>query len=185
MEKLLVAEANGKKAYLFADEQPETPRSWDNEGVMVCFHKRYSLGDEGHGLKSDQFENWDELKAFLRKEKGAKTVLPLYLYDHSGLRMKVGSFAGLLSQGHAEFDSGMVGFIYSTKRGKAVEARLRGEVETYDQYLAGDVWGYQIVKEKKCDAGELHEEFVDACSGYYGQVEAEKAAREVLNAEVG
>lgn len=28
------------------DENPESPREWSNLGTMVCFHKRYDLGDE-------------------------------------------------------------------------------------------------------------------------------------------
>ncbi len=86
------------------DEDPENPRrAWDNFGTMVCFHRRYDLGDK-HDIKHEDFSGWDEMEDYLRKEKGAVIVLPLFLYDHSGLRMKVGSFRGLLPQGHAEFD---------------------------------------------------------------------------------
>ena len=28
------------------DTDPESPRTWDNLGTMVCFHKRYELGDK-------------------------------------------------------------------------------------------------------------------------------------------
>jgi len=28
------------------DSSPESPRTWDNLGTMVCFHKRYDLGDD-------------------------------------------------------------------------------------------------------------------------------------------
>ena len=27
------------------EEYPESPRQWDNLGVMTCFHKNYELGD--------------------------------------------------------------------------------------------------------------------------------------------
>jgi len=154
------------------DEDAESPRHDDNLGKMICFHKRYDLGDK-HEWLSGSFSGWADMEKCFRK-MGAKIVLPLYLYDHSGLRMKVGSFQGLLPQGHAEFDSGMVGFIYMTKDAikkeygvkkisKAALAKaeqvLRGEVETYDQYLRGDVYSYTV---------ESENEIVDSCSGFYG-----------------
>lgn len=172
-----------------ADEYPENPREWDNLGTMVCFHGRYELGDKTDYREEDQ-NSWQELKARLVKD-GAAIVLPLYLYDHSGLRIKVGSFNGLLPQGHAEFDSGQVGFIfitaekireeYSVKRItaatlKKVAGYLENEVKTYDQYLSGDVYSYSIE--------DADGETVDSCGGYFGYDEAEQAAREAVDYEV-
>lgn len=179
-----VFDNGSKRAEIFQDEDPESPRSWDNLGVMVCFHKRYNLGDES-GLSDSQFESWAELEAYLKEEKNAVAIFPLYLYDHSGLRIKIGSFAGLLPQGHAEFDSGQVGFIYVSREKllqeygakklsqaliKKAWAVLKGEVETYDQYLSGDVWGYKIfeVKPKCKTCGNESEEETDSCWGFYG-----------------
>ena len=28
------------------DDYPDNPRDWDNAGEMVCWHRRYNLGDE-------------------------------------------------------------------------------------------------------------------------------------------
>ena len=47
------------------------------------------------------------------KELKAVIILPLYLYDHSGIAIKVGSF--ICKAVHAEWDSGKIGFIYATK----------------------------------------------------------------------
>lgn len=126
------------------------PRHESNLGTMLCFHNRYRLGDGPVGLNPRSFSGWSDLEAYLREAKQALIILPLYLYDHSGLRMKVGSFQGLLPGGHAEFDSGQVGFIYITKAkikseypGKLIRARLlakvegilREEVAEYDRFL--------------------------------------------------
>jgi hypothetical protein len=121
----------------------------ENLGWMLCFHRRYKLGDD-IGLRSDSFDGWDDVDRYLIDVLEAVIVLPLYLYDHGGLRIKVGSFAGLLPGGHAEFDSGRVGSIFA-KRGEVmleyqkkritksilakVEKVLRAEVEAYDNYL--------------------------------------------------
>lgn len=157
---------------IFQDEDPENPRDWDNLGKMFFFHSRYQLGDE-HPEKSDSFSGWGEIKDYLLKEKDAKILFPVYMYDHSGLRVKIGSFQGLLPQGHAEFDSGMIGYIYISKEdikreyGKVTKKTLEtakkvleGEVETYDKYLSGDVWGYKTYNNKGDE--------VDSVWGFYG-----------------
>jgi hypothetical protein len=190
MRPVEVIKKGKKRGEIYYDETPESPREWDNMGTMVCFHGRYTLGDKTE-LSSDQFEGWDELEKYLVKKKKAVIIMPLYLYDHSGLRMKVGSFQGLLPQGHAEFDSGQVGFIYATEKQikdmfgvksvsnktlKRAEEILRGEVETYDQYLMGDVYGYKVVEEipvtKTYPDGHkvtvTEDKEIDSCWGYYG-----------------
>jgi hypothetical protein len=186
MEHLLetIEGKHGIKAEIYPDNDPENPReAWDNFGNMICFHTRYKLGDK-HELKSDSFNSWDEIKDYLVKENKAEIILPLYLYDHSGLRIKVGSFRGLLPQGHAEFDSGIVGFIYCTKDEarknypknryylKEAENLLKSEVETYDQYLSGQVYGY-IIKDK-------NDEELDSCWGFFGYDYIQKEAKELI-----
>ena len=177
------------------DTDPESPRHWDNLGVMVCFHRRYDLGDkadgaQGHGYTSSQFSSWAELAAQIERDHRPVAIAPLYLYDHSGLRIKVGSFQGLLPQGHAEFDSGQVGFIFVSREAalkeysakkitkaliEKVTKVLDAEVKTYDQYLSGDVWGYVIegVVQKTVmsdgKGGHVERESIgDSCWGFYG-----------------
>jgi len=162
---------DGKKIFqIFLDEDPRNPREDDNLGIMVCFHRGYDLGDKTN-LSSDSFDGWDELQKYLVKEMGAKYIAPLYLYDHSGLRMKIGEFSGL-PQGHKEFDSGQVGFIYTTNEkmkemgtpAGRVKAVLEGEVKTYDDYLSGNVYGFKVFE--KDANGILVEK--DSTWGYFG-----------------
>lgn len=158
------------------DKDAESPRKWDNMGKMVCWHRRYELGDQHN------FANFDEFTP----PKDA-IVLPLFLYDHSGLRIKVGSFEGL-PQGHARFDSGQVGFIVADRAAicenfmcKRVTKKLRervtrcllAEVETYDKYLSGDVWGFEVTDED----GET----LESCFGFYGREDVEEAARAAVS----
>jgi len=94
----------------------------------------------------------------------------LYLYDHSGITMNTTGFS-------CPWDSGKVGWIFITKekarkefswvritkkRLEKIEGYLKGEVETYDQYLTGDVYGYRITDTDT-------EEEVDSCWGFYGE----------------
>ena len=181
-EPVKVEEIGNKIVRIYVDENPNNPREICNLGKMVCFHRRYNLGDNNN-LSPDMFEGWEEMKDYLTKELNAVVILPLYLYDHSGLRIKVGSFGGLLPQGHAEFDSRQVGFIYATKEDilayydkemteelkKEVEDTLSAEVKIYNQYLQGDIYGYTINKRTTCpECGAIHENVLDSCWGFYG-----------------
>lgn len=120
----------------------ESPRDWDNLGTMVCGHRRYTLGD----IQVKDMEEWEANKPL---KKDTLVILPLGLYDHSGITMYVGGRTD-------PWDSGEVGYIYVRKDNEEVieykkthtwkqteewaEGILRGEVETYDQYLRGDVY---------------------------------------------
>ena len=154
------------------DEYPDSPRDWDNLGTMVCFHSRYNIGDK-HDYQEADFSSWDELEEQLVKD-GARVVKPLYLYDHSVLSISTGSFHGRAQ--HAEWDSGQVGFIaafskdieafvgwkrLNPKRRKRIDEMLESEVEVYNQYLLGDVWGYTV----ESPDGEV----LDSCWGFYGR----------------
>ena len=178
--KIIKTKTGFEARYLIQDDNPIDTREDENLGTMVCFHRRYTLGDKTD-LNSDMFNGWGELEDYLIKEKKAIMILPLYLYDHSGISIKVGSFQGYLPQGHAEFDSGQVGFIYMTAENlkevgfakNRVEKYLISEVETYNQYLKGDV--YCIVKE----IFNLNKESIDydTVGGYYGYEETLKALK--------
>lgn len=176
MENLIeTIEYKGYDINIYPDDNADSPRNWDNLGTMVCFHRGYDLGDKTD-LTSDMFNGWQELEDYLIKEKQAIVIAPLYLYDHSGLRIKIGGFYGCgLPQGHARFDSGQVGFIYVdketlrkeyntkriTKKVKETARKvLEGEVETYDNYVSGNVYGYQVKDKEGND--------IDSCWGYFG-----------------
>lgn len=82
-------------------------------------------------------------------------ILPLNLYDHSGISMSVTSFMGRAH--HAEWDSGQVGWIVATPETIQKEygdlspesyakakSLLEGEVKTYDLYLQGQCYGFRL-----------------------------------------
>ena len=177
-------EYKGFNIKIETDGDPADPREWDNLGTMICFHSRYNLGDKTN-YNHDDYNSWSELLEDIKKKDNPAIVLPLYLYDHSGLRMKVGSFAGFLPQGHAEFDSGQVGFIIATKKAikesfmvkkiikktlAKAEKILRGEIETYDDYLSGNVFGFIVEDEEG--------ENIDSCHGFYGEAGEKNAIAE-------
>ena len=177
-------EYKGYVIKLIQDESPQNPQTeWDNLGTMVCWHKRYDLGDK-HNIRHEDFAGWDDIEAHLIKEYDACVVLPLYLYDHSGITMRTYSF-------NDRWDSGQVGFIYISKEKvrkeysvkhitktliEKITKYLESEVSTYDDYLTGNVCGFSVEDEE----GDV----VDSCWGFYGddgRKEAMSNAKNVID----
>jgi hypothetical protein len=134
------------------DDDPQNPRDWQDDSHMVCFHRKYNLGDKTD-LTENDFDSWEALKAHLIAECGAVAILPVGLYDHSGISMYVGTRID-------PWDSGQVGFIYATEADMAsygyttieeAEEHLRNDVYVYDRYLRGDIYRFRIYKQEECD----------------------------------
>ena len=173
---------------IIQDNDPQSPREWDNLGKMICFHGRYDLGDK-HDYQSNDYSGWSEQRKDIEKKENVCVMLPLYLYDHSGITMSTSPFG-------CRFDSRCVGFIYVTKEQvrkeygvkrinkkliEKVTKVLEGEVKTYDQYLTGDVYGYRISKITECELGHEHKEEVDSCWGFYGEDECMTEAEGIVD----
>jgi hypothetical protein len=165
---------------IFPDEPYESPREWENLGTMICFHRRYNLGDK-HNFNLEEAEE-------MVKGKDICVSLPLYLYDHGGITMSTGSFS-------CNWDSGQVGWIFVTKEQVRKEYNvkriskdliekvtniLEDEVKTYDQYLTGDVYGYRISQIDVCDKGCEHKDEIDSCWGFYGEESAQEEGERTL-----
>lgn len=118
------------------DCHAESPREWDNLGTMFCRHGRYNLGDKN----AEDIRDEDN-----RLPSTGYTILPLFLYDHSGITMNTTGFS-------CPWDSGRVGIIYvsdekarkeygwkriTAARREQLRTYLKCEVEVYDQYITG------------------------------------------------
>jgi len=189
-------------------------------GTMWTRHPRYRLGD------ADQHDaTWGDVDRFadtilahlagdavtaaivkhVTRTHGATVVLPLYLFDHSGITVSAG--APLPSARERDpfgvdpggWDTSYVGVIFDTNASREmtgvhvadVEAALRGEVAEYAAYLEGDVWAYEV-EERVTEhhvvtrAGTVREydvtswETVDSCAGLIGSACAEAEAMRAL-----
>lgn len=152
------------------DDDPESPREWSNIGRMICFHKRYNLGDD-HDYRFGDFESWDELQDQIEKDLDVAEILPLFLMDHSGISISVSPFG-------CPWDSGKIGFILCTKEDAKtnfgssnnpdrVRKCLISEVETYDQYLRGEIYRF-VLRSPPCEKCGHQGEVTDSCGGFYG-----------------
>ena len=146
---------NGCVVAIMVDSDPQNPRTeWDNVSTMVCWHRRYDLGDKHDFATPQDFMAW-----WLDGPDDGGTIKPLYLYDHGSVAISTTPFS-------CPWDSGQVGWAYITKeqaesQGLPDPAKIiEDEVETYGQYLNGEVYGFSV------DDEEGH--FIDSSWGYFG-----------------
>lgn len=137
---------------------------------MVCFHSNYNLGD-AHNYNQGDYTSMEELGEAITDEEHPVVMLPVYMYNHSGVCLNTTGFS-------CKWDSGQVGWIYINKHtldemGTQIEdaetypefkerllSYLLSEVETYSLYVAGEVYGFQI--------NDRDGEYEEGCSGFYG-----------------
>jgi hypothetical protein len=178
----------GQLVLIEYDQDAESSRKWDNLGHMICWHSRYNLGDvddkhprpETHD--GTHCESPTEFYEWWKENGKGGILLSLYLYDHSGITISCSPFS-------CPWDSGQVGYIYitaekmreeysvkriSAKLRERVAGYLKGEVETYDEYLTGQVYGYVVAELEPQDEDESLEledregDQLDSCWGFYG-----------------
>lgn len=203
---MLLGEKGAYTLLVREDNDAQSPREDDTFGTMVCFHRRYNLGDEHSFADKDAFlrelyldtvgndeqgerryerllERFDSAEygsygqhqravdnALLETIREKHVILPLYLYDHSGITMNTTGFS-------CPWDSGQVGWAYATKddvlkeyggknltadKREKAENLLRGEVDYYDSYLRGECYGFELLEN-----GEM----VDSCWGFIGSMD--------------
>lgn len=193
-------------------------KEWDNFGTMTCWSRHFLLGDEhkfpdvrsflmdiAKNLDPDFDADADHTKEYLFSIFDEYTYnLPLYLYNHSSLAISSVPFSD-------PWDSGQCGYIYVPKGQASSEynhaehsdgyseealrtwalSLLKAEVDTYNAYLQGDVWGvcfetYYDARRPE-DTGPVWVRFHSANKlnieesvwGYYGENEA----LEIMNLE--
>lgn len=168
------------------DFDPQNPRKdYDHLAKMVCWHRRYALGDEQPKYPAGEFfwrlmaeDHPDipddiDLKHIERFVDKHYVCRNLYLYDHGDITISTSPFS-------CPWDSGQVGYIIA-KKSDLIKAgvpedkwykMLDDEVEEYDQYLTGDVYGYII----EDDDGEE----IESCWGFFGEQYCRDAGEEQL-----
>ena len=155
----------GLNIEIFQDDNAWNPREeCDCFGTIVCFHRRYDLGDKNHDFTTPESLN----EAI---DRGKLLAIPLFLYDHSGITIRCGD----TNPFSCPWDSGQLGYIVVSHEKilkvfnrknitpsllKKVKKILEGEVKCYDDYITGNVYGYRITNN---DGNEI-----DSCWGYIG-----------------
>ncbi len=150
------------------DDAPHPRKDYDHLTTICHWHRRYDLGNE-----IDYNMSEETLREY---HPDIVAILPLYMYDHSGITINTTGFG-------CKWDSGQVGWVYITKDSAEYMGcsdwneeqflnAIRAEVSEYDSYLTGEVYGYIV---KDTDGNEL-----DSCWGFIGDMSgARSEARSV------
>jgi hypothetical protein len=161
----------GHAIRILPDDDPPSPREYDNLGRILYTSHRYVLGDE---RVSD--EAIREIA-----ERADVVCLPVYAYIHGGIALNTTGFS-------CPWDSGQCGIVYVTDEQVAreypdlpldaarvvAEEVLRAEVEVFGQYLAGGAVGYVV---------ERDGEHVASCWGFWEVEEAIEQAKAEVDAD--
>jgi len=104
-----VKEYRGIKYKIVQDDSPANPREEnDSSCTLVCWHRRYTLGDEQPKCDPEEYTVRKGCFDVTIPEHPSYKTLNLYLLDHSGLSINTGGFS-------CPWDSGCVGFVHITK----------------------------------------------------------------------
>ena len=175
---------------VYYDENPTSPREWDNLGTIYSNHRYYDF--DGHKIEElidsvggdiyDSVIPWDLIaeKYYYRK---------VWMYDHSGVSVCSGE-----RNPYDMWDSGLYGVIVCEKEKakkeykdfdyncvllrERVEKQLDAEIDVLDEYCRGEVYGFVITK---------GEDKIDSCFGFYGNSGLEDAimdAKSVVDNEI-
>lgn len=172
---------------LYVHSDAESPREWDNLGVIAAknFVADERIGDPIDWLsgKLNYSETYVEKLASelgaayysneVREELESRFLnkfigKPLYKYEHGNVALATTPF-------NCRWDSGQIGYLYTTKEAirenwsikrvtEKYKARaldiLEGELDTFEVWCRGEVYGFSIE--------DLEENHLDACGGFYG-----------------
>ena len=135
------------------DPDPMSPSEFDTLGTILT-----QSGYAGTKTKPEDIREKLELKDIV--------WLPVYTYEHSGLRLQTTPFS-------CAWDSWEDGIIFVEKKKlekeyakytqAEIEKILKAEVKTWDEYLSGEVYGYEITDSQGNN--------IDSCWGFYGDID--------------
>lgn len=168
---------NGGYVGVVYDTYPESPREWSTLGTMNISGSWGSIEEEefdyeevmeNYGLTIGKSAREDIEKLMAKAREHNNIILPVSVYDHSMQHF----YVGFPTQ---RWDNYITGFIWAKeedikenfmvdevtdKELDHTETILKGEIETFNQYANGEVYGFRTYDDEGNDD--------DSCYGFYG-----------------
>ena len=163
-----------KSVTIVYDQYCKSPRNTrDLSTKMIVLSEKYNyLGDDHN------FADIEELKASEYFDQSKYVALPLFLLDHSGLRISWGKFPG------QEWDTSLIGWIFRAidedDGGVQAVKDLMYDIDVYNCYLSGETFGVIVSEIQTCPCcGNTGEKELDSCYGIIGHVDAMCIAKDL------
>ncbi|MCK9324186.1 MAG: hypothetical protein M0P69_01680 [Bacteroidales bacterium] len=178
MESLHNETRHGLKIEIFLDEVIDGgPDDWEDDGLfLVFYHRDFNICRDKIVTKNELIDHFYHDK----KIDAAKDyhIFPASALIHGGVTVYIGKHDHQCDPGG--WDSSFCGAVLISK--KEFRTRMQaqkaadGLISTWNDYLSGNVYGYQITDAAGND--------VDSCWGYYGDYDADGGALQEARALV-
>jgi hypothetical protein len=196
-EPIEVVNYKGYEIKIYPDDNSENPREWDNLGTIYYQNDQYILGEK---VIKDEFDvsncnNWNDIEKLLIKELNPAVIIPLKIYDHSGVSISTAIHSYPFND---YWDSSFIGFILVTKEQvrkeynvKKISKKLKEqvtrileqEIKTFDQFMNGEIYGY-VIEPEETEKQLKPEITMNSCWGYYELDYAISEAKNVIYYEI-
>lgn len=159
-------------ANIYQDMDNRGPDEWADDSLfLVGFHRDFTVKRDGFGVEIvralfDKDEVTDDNRDEVKRIKREYHVFGLEAYIHSGVCLALSHEGDFVDR---RWDVSQLGAVFVSKKEWKAKKDARkaalGLIETWNQSLSGDVWGYSI-------------EGGDSCWGFYGMDAVKEAAKE-------
>lgn len=135
---------------IYRDNNAESPDDWKNTDIFLIYdHRQFTV--KRKGFDPEDIAEWYQA-SFRTLDYDGYYVFPVAAYIHSGIVLNLTN--SLNRQG---WDTSVRGFIIVNKinddQVRVSEEKAKeyaeGLIETWNQYLSGDVWGFRVFKKVK------------------------------------
>jgi len=159
---LLEEKINGYLVRILHDDGADNPILEEEAIKIAVWCRNYDFGN------CHDFEDPQEFTQFCKNNRVVK--VPIFMLDHSGITINTTGFG-------CPWDSSQVGWAFLTESAIAEHgisnpmAQLKAAVDTLNDYLVGNCYGYEILKQCACCGSPI--EVVDSCWGFFGEYDGD------------
>ena len=170
-------EHRGYTCRVVYDPDPTSPDDWDTLGTIYANSRNHN--PQKHTLDEIMVEDSDDCSMHIDPDY---IYVRIYAYEHSGIALyhhrspqRCGwdeYLFGVMAV-HKDKAAKEFGDPSNVENFEKIMQCLEGEVECWDMYYRGEVYGFEVLDED--------EDVIDSCWGFYGDEGAKEAMQEGLS----
>jgi len=183
---------------IWQDENAESPNENGNEDTFLVYdHRSFTVNrdnfepQEIHNYLTVVTDDKDEVTDYSNY-----WIFVVYAYIHSGVSLSLGNTEFPYN---CNWDTSSTGYILVKKdilqqgagnvekdlTQKEAHKYAESLIKEWNTYLSGDIYGFTVVEEVKCElCKHIEEESVDSCGGFYKLTDVDLLADMLINIDV-